>query len=45
MARLKVSRGQPCASESGPVKKPKLERKPKLIIATTQPATMITEGR
>jgi len=29
----------------GPVKKPKLERKPKLIMATTQPATMITEGR
>jgi hypothetical protein len=40
MAKEKISRGQPCASEIGTVKKPKAERMPKLTTATRQPATI-----
>ena len=41
MAKEKISRGQPCASDTGTVKKPKVERTPKFTMATRQPATII----
>ena len=40
----KISRGQAWASEMGAVKSPKLERTPKLTMATRQPATITTAG-
>ena len=40
-AKEKISRGQPCASEIGTVKKPKVDLTPKLTTATRQPATII----
>jgi len=44
MAKEKISRGQPLASEIGAVKRPKLDRTPKLTMATRQPATTTMTG-